>query len=61
MRRALTGRPAYPPLMQLKALLLQHLRGLLAAPALQAAWPFLLDGQGTAGPIVTWRRPWRIG
>jgi hypothetical protein len=42
MRRALTGRPAYPPLVQLKALLLQHLRGLLTAPALQAALPFLL-------------------
>jgi hypothetical protein len=24
MRRAPTGRPAYPPLVQLKALLLQH-------------------------------------
>jgi hypothetical protein len=26
MRRAPTGRPAYPPLVQLEALLLQHLR-----------------------------------
>ena len=56
MRRAPTGRPAYPPLVQLKALLLQHLRGLLTAPAPQPALPFLLDGKGTVCPIVTWRR-----
>jgi hypothetical protein len=57
MRKAPTGRPAYPPLVQLKALLLQHLRGLLTAPAWQPALPFLLDGKGTACPIETWKKP----
>ena len=49
LRRAVTGRPAYPPLVQLKALLLQHLRGLLTAPASQSApLPFpYVDGPGT--------------
>jgi hypothetical protein len=56
MRRAPTGRPAYPPLVQFKALLLQHLRGLLTTPAWQSALPFLLDGKGTGCPIVIWRR-----
>jgi hypothetical protein len=51
MRRAPTGRPAYPPLVQLRALLLQHRRGLLTAPALQSALPFLLDGKGTVSRI----------
>ena len=37
MRKAPTGRPAYTLLVQLKALLLQHLRGLLNAPSLQPA------------------------
>ncbi len=59
MRSAPTGRPAYPPLVQLKALLLQHLRGLLTAPALQPALPFFLDGKGTACPIATRKKPWR--
>ena len=46
MRRAPTGRPAYPPLVQLKVLLLQHLRGLLTAPALQPALAFGAGRQG---------------
>jgi hypothetical protein len=60
MRSAPTGRPAYPPLVQLKALLLQHLHGLLSAPALQPALPFFLDGKGTACPIATRKKPWRL-
>ena len=58
MRRAPTGRPAYPPLEQLKALLLQHLRGLLTAPAWQPALPFLLDGKSTGCRIVISKKPW---
>ena len=50
MRRAPTGRPAYPPLVQLKALLLQHLRGL------QPALPFLLDGKAIACLTVIWKK-----
>ena len=61
MRRAPTGRPAYPPLVQLKALLLQHLCGLLAAPALQSALPFLLDGKGIVCRIVISKKPWPTG
>jgi hypothetical protein len=61
MRRAPTGRPSYPPLVQFEALLLQHLCGLLTAPAWQPALPFLLDGKGTACRIVTWRKRLPIG
>jgi hypothetical protein len=60
VRRAPTGRPAYPPLVQLKALLVQHLRGLLTAPALQSALPFLLDGKGTGCRIEILKKPWQI-
>jgi hypothetical protein len=61
LRRAPTGRPAYLPLVQLKALLLQHLRGLLTAPAWQPALPFLLDGKDTVSPIGISKRRWWIG
>lgn len=61
MRRAPTGRPAYPRLVQLRALLLQHLCGLLTAPGLQPDLPFLLDGKGIGCRIATWRRHWRTG
>ena len=59
MRKAPPGRPACPPLVQFKALLLQHLRGLLSAPAPQPALPVLLDGKGIACRIATWKKPWR--
>jgi hypothetical protein len=61
MRRAPTGRPAYPPLVQLRALLLQHRRGLLTAPALQSALPFLLDGKGTVSRIGISKKLWPTG
>jgi hypothetical protein len=51
MRRAPTGRPAYPPLLQLKAL----------PPAKQAALPFLLSGKDTGCRIVIATKPWPAG